>query len=54
LVETMLAHQPALQRSHAGYRDLVAELCLTLPPVPPSPGVAARLLGATGDDTAAN
>ncbi|HEY0484497.1 MAG TPA: hypothetical protein VGD37_43550 [Kofleriaceae bacterium] len=54
LVDAMLAHQPALQRAHAGYRDLVAELCLITPPLAPSPRVASRLLGALGDDTTAN
>jgi hypothetical protein len=53
LVDAMLAHQPALQRVHAGYCDLVAELCLMTPVAPP-PHLAHRLLGAIGDDTTAN
>ena len=54
LMDEMLAHQPALQRSYAELRELVGELCRMLPPVAPSPGVLARLRVALGDDRAAS
>lgn len=46
LVDAMLAHQPALQRVHAGYCELVGELCLMVarvepPPCPVPPGATA-------------
>jgi hypothetical protein len=37
LVDAMLAHRPALRRMHAGYRELVGELCLQVAPVLPPP-----------------
>jgi hypothetical protein len=45
LVDAMLAYQPALQRVHAGYCELVGELCLMVariepPPCPVPPGAA--------------
>jgi len=55
LVDVMLAHQPALQRSYDEYRDLVGELCMIVPVarITPSPSVWARLCAAI-DDSAAN
>lgn len=37
LVDAMLAHQPALHRIHAGYCELVGELCLRVARVAPPP-----------------
>jgi hypothetical protein len=54
LVDVMLDHQPALQRSYAEYRELVGELCLMVPQIAPSPCALARLRAEVGDDHAAN
>ncbi|TMQ13586.1 MAG: hypothetical protein E6J90_28285 [Deltaproteobacteria bacterium] len=37
LVDAILAHDPALQRIHAGYCELVGELCLLVARVAPPP-----------------
>jgi hypothetical protein len=37
LVDTMLAHQPALRHIHDGYCELVGELCLRVARVAPPP-----------------
>lgn len=50
LVDVMLLHQPALQRTYAGYEDLVGELCALVPRIAPAAGVLARLSGAIDDD----
>jgi hypothetical protein len=54
LIDVMLDHQPAHLRAYAEYCALVGELCTMVPRIAPPPGVLARLLGAIGDDTAAN
>jgi hypothetical protein len=58
LVDVMLLHQPALQRSHAAYEELVGELCALVPQIAPAGRVLARLSDAiaaeTGADDAAN
>jgi hypothetical protein len=54
LIDVMLLHQPALQRSYDDYRALVAALCTMVPRSSPPPGVLARLRDAIGDDRAAN
>jgi hypothetical protein len=50
LIDVMLLHQPALQRTYAGYEDLVGELCALAPRSTPAPGVRARLFDAIDDD----
>ena len=45
-VDGMLRHQPALQRSYDGYRELVGVLCTMVPRVTPSPSVLTRLRSA--------
>jgi hypothetical protein len=51
LVDAMLVHQPALQPTYAGDRDLVAALCAVVPHIAPPSSVLARLRGSIdGDD----
>lgn len=54
LVDAILEHQPALQRSYAEYRELVGELCLMVPQIAPPPCVLARLCAGVGDDRDTN
>lgn len=51
LIDVMLLHQPALQRTYAGYEDLVGELCALAPRIAPAARVLARLSD-TIDDAA--
>jgi hypothetical protein len=51
LIDVMLLHQPALQRSYAGYEELVGELCALVPRITPAARVLARLSD-TIDDAA--
>lgn len=50
LIDVMLLHQPALQRSYAVCEDVVAELCLLVPRIAPAPRVLARLSELLDDD----
>ncbi len=58
LVDAMLAHQPALRRVHAGYCELVGELCLMVarvaPPPCPVPPCPVPPCGGIPDEVAAN
>jgi hypothetical protein len=54
LVDAMLAHQPALRRTHAGYCELVGELCLMVPHAEPPPLDRSWLRDAFDDDAAMN
>lgn len=50
LIDVMLLHRPELQRSYAGYEELVGELCAMVPRITPAPRVLAQLVGSIDDD----
>jgi hypothetical protein len=49
LIDVMLLHQPALQRTYAGYEDLVGALCALAPQIAPAARVLARLCDTIDD-----